>query len=87
MGHGQTRPGLRLDLPRAAWKGQRMLTAPHASAAADAASSPARSRTAIDFTTLDTGVLNPATVAAITSVQLNSPATFGGGTYELWGQK
>jgi hypothetical protein len=29
----------------------------------------------------------PATTAAITSVQLRSPATWGGGTYELWGQK
>ena len=29
----------------------------------------------------------PATVAAITSVQLNSISTWGGGTYELWGQK
>lgn len=29
----------------------------------------------------------PATTAAITSVQLNSPSTWGGGTYELWGQK
>jgi hypothetical protein len=25
--------------------------------------------------------------SAITSVQLNSPSTWGGGTYELWGQK
>ena len=29
----------------------------------------------------------PATVAAITSIQLDAPATWGGGTYELWGQK
>lgn len=29
----------------------------------------------------------PATVAAISSVQLNSASTWGGGTYELWGQK
>ena len=29
----------------------------------------------------------PATVAAISSVQLNSASTWGGGTYELWGEK
>lgn len=29
----------------------------------------------------------PATVSAITSVQLDSPSTWGAGTYELWGQK
>lgn len=29
----------------------------------------------------------PAVTTAVTSVQLKSPSTFGGGTYELWGQK
>lgn len=29
----------------------------------------------------------PATTTAITSVQLDAPAGFSGGTYELWGQK
>jgi hypothetical protein len=29
----------------------------------------------------------PATTTAITSIQLNANATFGAGTYELWGQK
>lgn len=29
----------------------------------------------------------PSVNTAITSVQINSPSTWGGGTYELWGQK
>jgi hypothetical protein len=29
----------------------------------------------------------PAVTTAVTSVQLKSPSTWGGGTYELWGQK
>jgi arabinogalactan endo-1,4-beta-galactosidase len=29
----------------------------------------------------------PAVTSAVTSVQLKSPSTWGGGTYELWGQK
>jgi hypothetical protein len=29
----------------------------------------------------------PTIIAPITSIQLNSPSTFGGGTYEVWGQK
>lgn len=29
----------------------------------------------------------PTIIAPITSIQLNSPSTFGGGTYELWGCK
>jgi len=38
-------------------------------------------------TNLFTTSIFPATTAAITSVQLNAASTWGGGTYELWGQK